>query len=118
MTSRGTKSALDSKFDAFSDSKSAGNFVQKGTGRFGLDASPPAGMKSTVSTAWKVDYKTKLQQDLIASDEEQIFKSPQMVDTFTLKIFCVLFCRGTPKEKSSILFDAILGPMGIKLERD
>lgn len=41
-----------------------------------------------------------------------------MVNTLILKVFCVLFCRGTHKEKSMILFDAIVGPTGIKVERD
>jgi hypothetical protein len=41
-----------------------------------------------------------------------------MVNTLILKVFCVLFCRGTHKEKSMILFDAIIGPTGIKVERD
>ena len=41
-----------------------------------------------------------------------------MVNTLILKVFCVLFCRGTLKEKSIILFDAIIGPTGLKVERE
>lgn len=39
------------------------------------------------------------------------------INTFVMKIFSLLFCRGSSVEKTQILFDAILGPNGIKIEK-
>jgi len=40
------------------------------------------------------------------------------IDIFTLKIFALLMCKGTIKEKSLYLFDAIIGHSGLKIDRD
>lgn len=40
------------------------------------------------------------------------------IDVFALKIFALLFCRGTIKQKSLVLFDVILGPQGVKMQTE
>ena len=80
-----------------------------------MGVSPPATLKSAVGSPLKIHKKI---EKMANSEEFQPFKNTTMVNTLALKVFCVLFCRGTHKEKSTILFDAIIGPAGLKIERD
>lgn len=41
-----------------------------------------------------------------------------VIDTFMIKIFAILMCQGSTSQKSSILFDLIIGPRGMKLGKD
>lgn len=41
-----------------------------------------------------------------------------MVDTFVLNIFGLLFCKGTIESKAQILFETIIGPNGLKAEKN
>ena len=40
------------------------------------------------------------------------------IDTFKLKMFALLMCKGSAREKSSELFSAIVGPAGMKVGKD
>ena len=40
------------------------------------------------------------------------------VDLFNIKVFALLMCKGTQKEKADILFDLVLGPEGVKQAKD
>ena len=51
--------------------------------------------------------------DDVLSNNNEIY-----INTFLLKIFGLLFCRGSSDEKTQILFDTIIGPNGLKLDKD
>lgn len=108
------KSALSAKFDAMSEANTA-SFMHAPDTQPQLHVSPSGALKSSTSSPNKID---KRMQDLTASDDYVPFKQTTMIDTLILKVFCVLFCRGSHKEKALILFDAMIGPTGLKLERE
>ena len=37
-----------------------------------------------------------------------------MIDIFSLKVLALLMCRGSPKEKSQLLMDLVIGKDGLK----
>ena len=41
-----------------------------------------------------------------------------VIDTFMIKIFAILMCQGSSSQKSSILFDLIIGPKSLKQGKD
>ena len=47
----------------------------------------------------------RLDNMFLIQDNENVF-----VDIINLKIFALLMCRGSSKDKAAILFDLILGP--------
>ena len=51
--------------------------------------------------------------DDVLSNNNEIY-----INTFLLKIFGLLFCRGSSDEKTQILFDTIIGPNGLKLDKE
>lgn len=59
-TSRDIKSVLNSKFDAYSDTKSVSNLQVRESIKFGMGVSPSTCIKSLVDTPMKSDYKNKL----------------------------------------------------------
>lgn len=92
----------------------AQNYLSASSGRFShrtLDNTPAKNKK--VRRGFKSPGVSLTHND----DAEQSFESVYL-DTFILKIFAILFCRGTTEQKAIHLFDVIIGPNGRAINKN
>lgn len=59
----------------------------------------------------------KMNQSKWDAVDDALLSQPT-VNTFMLKIFAILFCKGSLAQKSLAFYDAIIGPSGIRTNRD